>query len=101
MLGVLLVVTEGQLAELAPSEWRLGDFLTLLGLVAWTVYTVYGKRLIATVPPALATTGGHPAADAAAAAAVARRMARARVPRGARRDRAPLVVRRGGARGAE
>jgi len=59
MVGVLLVVTEGRLAELAPSEWRLGDFLTLLGLVAWTVYTVYGKRLLATVPPALATTGGY------------------------------------------
>jgi drug/metabolite transporter (DMT)-like permease len=59
MLGVLVVVTEGNLAELAPSEWRLGDFLTLLGLTAWTVYTVYGKRLIATVPPALATTGAY------------------------------------------
>jgi len=59
MLGVLLVVTEGQLAELAPSEWRLGDFLTLLGLTTWTVYTVYGKRLIATVPPSLATTGAY------------------------------------------
>ena len=59
MLGVLLVVTEGNLAELAPSEWRLGDFLTLLGLTAWTVYTVYGKRLIATVPAAVATTGGY------------------------------------------
>ncbi len=58
-LGVLIVVTEGNLAELAPSEWRLGDFLTLLGLVAWTVYTVYGKRLIGTVPPGLATTGGY------------------------------------------
>ena len=59
MLGVLLVVTEGRLAELAPSELRLGDFLTLAGLVAWTIYTVYGKRLFATVPPALATTGGY------------------------------------------
>ena len=58
-LGVLVVITEGNLAELAPSEWRLGDFLTLLGLIAWTVYTVYGKRLIATVPPALATTGAY------------------------------------------
>jgi drug/metabolite transporter (DMT)-like permease len=58
-LGVLVVVAQGRLAELAPSEWRLGDFLTLVGLVAWTVYTVYGKRLIATVPPALATTGGY------------------------------------------
>src|SRR2546421_13026535 len=57
-LGVLVVVTEGQLAELAPSEGRLGDFLTLLGLTAWTGYTAYRKRLIATVPPA----GGAPGA---------------------------------------
>src|SRR2546421_10924344 len=57
-LGVLVVVTEGQLAELAPSEGRLGDFLTLLGLVAGTVYTGYGKPLIPPVPP----PGGAPRA---------------------------------------
>src|ERR671935_3057426 len=41
------------------------------------------------------------AAHAAPAAAVARRVAGAPVPRGARCDRAPRVVRRGGAGGAE
>jgi drug/metabolite transporter (DMT)-like permease len=59
MLGVLLVVTEGRLAELAPSELRLGDFLTLLALVGWTVYTVYGKRVLTGHSPALTTTAAY------------------------------------------
>jgi drug/metabolite transporter (DMT)-like permease len=59
MLGVLLVVTEGRLAELAPSELRLGDFLTLLALVGWTVYTVYGKRVLSHHSPALTTTAAY------------------------------------------
>jgi drug/metabolite transporter (DMT)-like permease len=59
MLGVLLVVTEGRLAELAPSELRLGDFLTLFSLVGWTVYTVYGKRVLAGHSPALTTTAAY------------------------------------------
>ena len=59
MLGVLLVVTQGRLAELAASELRLGDFLTLLGLVGWTVYTVYGKRVLAGHSPVLTTTAAY------------------------------------------
>jgi drug/metabolite transporter (DMT)-like permease len=59
MLGVLLVVTEGRLAELAPSELRLGDFLTLLALVGWSVYTVYGKQVLAGHSPLLATTAAY------------------------------------------
>jgi drug/metabolite transporter (DMT)-like permease len=58
-LGVLLVVTEGRLAELAPGTLRLGDFLTLLALVGWTVYTVYGKRVLAAHAPMLATTAAY------------------------------------------
>jgi drug/metabolite transporter (DMT)-like permease len=59
MLGVLLVVTEGRLAELAPSELRLGDFLTLFALVGWTVYTVFGKRVLTGHSPALTTTAAY------------------------------------------
>jgi drug/metabolite transporter (DMT)-like permease len=59
MLGVLLVVTEGRLAALASSELRLGDFLTLFALVGWTVYTVYGKRVLAGHSPALTTTAAY------------------------------------------
>src|SRR5207237_10181845 len=53
MLGVLIVVTEGNLAELAPSEWRLGDFLTLLGLVALTAQPGFGASACVMLPPAL------------------------------------------------
>jgi drug/metabolite transporter (DMT)-like permease len=59
MLGVLLVVTEGRLAELAPSEMRLGDFLTLLALVGWTVATVYSKRVLVGHSPLLTTTAAY------------------------------------------
>ena len=59
MLGVLLVVTQGRLAELAPSELRLGDFLTLLSLAGWTVATVYGKRVLGAHSPALTTTAAY------------------------------------------
>ena len=59
MLGVLLVVTEGRLAELAPGELRLGDFLTLFALVGWTVYTVYGKRVLTGHSPMLTTAAAY------------------------------------------
>jgi drug/metabolite transporter (DMT)-like permease len=59
MVGVLLVVTEGRLADLAPGELRLGDFLTLLALVGWSVYTVYGKRVLAGHSPMLTTAGAY------------------------------------------
>ena len=59
MLGVLLVVTEGRLTDLTPSELRLGDFLTLLSLAGWTVATVYGKRVLGGHSPALTTTAAY------------------------------------------
>lgn len=58
-LGVLLVVTQGRLAELTPEALRLGDFLTLLALVGWTVYTVFGKRVLAGHSPVLTTTAAY------------------------------------------
>ncbi|HXG04472.1 MAG TPA: DMT family transporter [Candidatus Binatia bacterium] len=57
--GVLIVVTDGRLAALRPEELRPGDFINLLGLAAWSGYTVYGKRVLATASPALATTGAY------------------------------------------
>jgi drug/metabolite transporter (DMT)-like permease len=58
-LGVLLVVTQGRLADLSPEALRLGDFLTLLALVGWTVYTVFGKRVLAGHSPVLTTTAAY------------------------------------------
>lgn len=57
--GVLIVVTDGRLAALRPEELRPGDFINLLGLTAWSGYTVYGKRVLAAASPALATTGAY------------------------------------------
>lgn len=58
-VGVLLVVTSGQLAALRPEELRAGDFINLAALCGWSAYTVYGKRVLATCSPALATTAAY------------------------------------------
>jgi drug/metabolite transporter (DMT)-like permease len=58
-LGVLVVVTDGRLWMLRVEQLRLGDFVTLVGLVAWMAYTVYGKRVILTHSPALTTTAAY------------------------------------------
>lgn len=58
-LGVLVVITEGRLANLALGELRLGDFLVLLSLASWSGYTIYGKRVLTDYSPALATTGAY------------------------------------------
>ena len=57
--GVLLVITRGRLANLRPAELQLGDFINLASMVCWSAYTVYGKRVLATYSPALATTAAY------------------------------------------
>ncbi len=58
-LGVLLVITRGRLAGLRVDELRAGDFISLAAMVGWSAYTVYGKRVLATYSPALATTAAY------------------------------------------
>jgi drug/metabolite transporter (DMT)-like permease len=57
--GVLLVVTSGRLAALRLAELRAGDFITIAALSGFSVYTVYGKRALGALSPALATTGAY------------------------------------------
>jgi drug/metabolite transporter (DMT)-like permease len=57
--GVLLVVTHGRLALLRTEELRAGDFINLASIAGWSAYTVYGKRVLATASPALATTAAY------------------------------------------
>jgi len=59
VFGVLLVVTSGRLAALRLEELRVGDFIVLASLVGWSTYTVYGKQVLGTLSPALATTGAY------------------------------------------
>jgi drug/metabolite transporter (DMT)-like permease len=63
-LGVLVVVTDGRLLLLRVEDLRLGDFVTMVGLVSWTAYTLYGKRVILTHSPALTTTAAYVAGTA-------------------------------------
>ena len=58
-LGVLVVVTDGRLILLRVEELRAGDFITMIGLVSWTAYTLYGKRVVLTHSPALTTTAAY------------------------------------------
>jgi drug/metabolite transporter (DMT)-like permease len=57
--GVLLIITNGRLAALRVEELRAGDFINLVSIAGWTAYTVYGKRVLGTYSPALATTGAY------------------------------------------
>ncbi len=63
-LGVLVVVTGGRLWTLRAEDLRAGDFITMIGLVAWTTYTLYGKRIVTTHSPALTTTAAYLAGTA-------------------------------------
>jgi len=58
-IGVLVVVTDGRLWRLRLEDLRAGDFITLVGLVAWMAYTVYGRRVVTTHSPALTTTAAY------------------------------------------
>jgi drug/metabolite transporter (DMT)-like permease len=58
-LGVLVVVTDGRLVLLRVDQLRAGDFVTMVGLVSWTAYTLYGKRVVVSHSPALVTTAAY------------------------------------------
>lgn len=63
-LGVLLIVTDGGLGALRPERLRPGDFLTLLALVGWSAYTIYGKEVLVGHTPLLATAAAYVAGTA-------------------------------------
>jgi drug/metabolite transporter (DMT)-like permease len=57
--GVLYIITNGRLAALRFEDLRLGDFINLVSIAGWTTYTVYGKRVLGTFSPIVATTGAY------------------------------------------
>lgn len=57
--GVLLIITRGHLANLRPGQLQLGDLINIVSMVCWSFYTVYGKRVLRTYSPALATTAAY------------------------------------------
>lgn len=54
LVGVVVVVTGGRLADLAHVELNVGDLLMVGAIVVWSVYTV-GARSLAGVPPIAST----------------------------------------------
>jgi drug/metabolite transporter (DMT)-like permease len=58
-LGVLLVITRGSWRAIAHLELHPGDFILLVAQIGWSVYTVYGKRVLAEHEPMLATTAAY------------------------------------------
>jgi drug/metabolite transporter (DMT)-like permease len=56
---VLLVVTKGGWAALKPANLHAGDFIALFALAGWSVFTIYGKRVLAIYSPALVTTASY------------------------------------------
>ncbi len=59
ILGVLVVITHGRLAALRLDEIHPGDMINLVAIAGWSAYTVYGRRVLASHSPALATTGAY------------------------------------------
>ena len=57
--GVLLIITRGRLSNLRPGQLQVGDLINLASMLCWSSYTVYGKRVLATYSPALATTAAY------------------------------------------
>lgn len=53
LVGVLLVLTGGSVERLLTLSFNLGDLLMLGAVVAWTAYTLLGRRL--GVPPLAST----------------------------------------------
>ncbi|CAH0344940.1 DMT family transporter [Bacillus sp. CECT 9360] len=54
LLGVLLVLTKGQLQQIFQLDYNQGDLLMLLAILVWTFYSIIGKKL-KTIPPIAAT----------------------------------------------
>lgn len=54
LLGVLLVLTKGQLQLIFQTKYNLGDLLMLAAILVWTLYSIFGRKIVG-VPPISAT----------------------------------------------
>ncbi|AOY77643.1 DMT family transporter [Clostridium formicaceticum] len=55
LIGVLLVLTEGNLMEVFQMQYNRGDLIMLFAVVVWTLYSIIGKRVGNMIPPITAT----------------------------------------------
>lgn len=54
LLGVLLVLTNGQLQQVFQISYNKGDLLVLLAILVWGFYSIIGRRM-RSIPPISAT----------------------------------------------
>ncbi|RFU67328.1 DMT family transporter [Peribacillus saganii] len=54
LIGVLLVLTKGQLQQIFGIDYNQGDLIMILAILAWTFYSIIGKKLNG-IPPISAT----------------------------------------------
>ncbi|MDO7786579.1 DMT family transporter [Desulforamulus aquiferis] len=54
LLGVILVLTNGQLQQIFSVHYNFGDLLMLLAILVWTIYSILGRK-IRDIPPISAT----------------------------------------------
>jgi drug/metabolite transporter (DMT)-like permease len=54
LIGVLLVLTDGNVQQIFRTAYNQGDLLMLLAILVWTFYSILGKRL-QRIPPISAT----------------------------------------------
>ena len=55
LLGVGVVVTHGSVAVMRSLSFNPGDLLMLGAPLAWALYTILGKKMLANFPPLVAT----------------------------------------------
>jgi drug/metabolite transporter (DMT)-like permease len=53
-LGVLSIMTKGNLLQVFTMQYNIGDVLMILAVAAWTIYSMIGKKLTS-VPPITST----------------------------------------------
>lgn len=53
-LGVLVIMTKGNLSQVFVTHYNEGDLLMIIAVITWTVYSMIGKKLT-TIPPITST----------------------------------------------
>jgi drug/metabolite transporter (DMT)-like permease len=56
MVGVGVIITRGSWAVIVQSQYNPGDLLLLGTMLSWSIYTIYGRRLMQRISPLAATT---------------------------------------------
>jgi drug/metabolite transporter (DMT)-like permease len=54
LIGVFIILTEGNLSRILQMEYNRGDLLMLVAIMMWTIYSIIGKGL-RTISPITAT----------------------------------------------